>query len=168
MKRKILEIVVIAVIFLVVWNKMNDTVTAPNEGRAITYSSYINVDGNVVFMDKFKGGYVWADYAAEWCSYCAPQTQTIKSLDRKIGDKILFITVVTGTHEVMQPPTAESARNWATRFNLDPEKVVAKFSTDTLPYHILYSPAGDVLYQGSGLYNESKITAIIKSHTSVL
>jgi len=168
MNRKLLEVTIVAAVSFIVWNEVNVTTTESNTERAITYSSYINIDGNVVSLDEFKGRYVWADYAAEWCGYCTPQTKTIKSLDRNIGDKILFITVVTGTNEVMKPPTVESAKSWAKRFNLDPKKVLAKFSTDTLPYHILYAPSGDILYQGSGLYNEKKITEIIKKYTPVL
>lgn len=163
----ILQIILISLASFYFWNQTSVT-TSSSEHQAITYSSYIDVNGNVTSLDAFKGNYLWVDYAAEWCSYCAPQTQTIKSLERKIGHKILFITVVTGTREVMQPPTAESAKNWAKHFNLDYQKVLAKFSTDRLPYHILYSPSGDVIYQGSGLYNAAKITRIIKSHTPLL
>ena len=162
-----LQIILIVLASFYFWDQTSIT-TSSSDHQAITYNSYIDVNGNVVSLDDFRGNYIWVDYAAEWCSYCAPQTQTIKSLDRKIGNKILFITVVTGTREVMKPPTAESAKNWAKRFNLDSQKVLAKFSTDRLPYHILYSPSGDVIYQGSGLYNATKITGIIKSHTPLL
>ena len=165
MNKNIQNALIIVVVLFVIMTVMKDmTSTTSVNDRAATYDSYIDVNGNVVSLDEFQGSYVWVDYAAEWCSYCKPQTQTIKALDRKMADRILFLTVVTGTQKVMEPPTADTARQWADQFNLDPERVLAKFSTDTLPYHLLYSPSGKVLFQGSGLYNEKKIINIINKH----
>lgn len=157
-------IIAVVVLFTIMTIMSDMTSTTPVTEQVVTYDSYIDVDGNVVSLDNYQGDYVWVDYAAEWCSYCEPQTRTIKALDRKMGDQVLFLTVVSGTNKVMEPPTAEHARRWAERFNLDPESVLAKFSTDTLPYHLLYSPSGEILYQGSGLYNANKITGIINQY----
>lgn len=136
-----------------------DPQTSPN--------SYIDATGKKVLLSDYAGEYLWVDYAAEWCSYCGPQTRTLQDLERSYGDKISFLTIVAGTEKVMEPPTAETAMNWANRYNLDPEKVLAYFSTNTLPYHILYSPSGTILFQGSGLYNSGKITNLLKTHTSL-
>ena len=152
-------------IFMAIAYIADDFTSVPRvEEQPVTYNSYIDLDGNMVSLDEFRGSYLWIDYAAEWCSYCEPQTRTIKALDRKIGDRILFITVVTGTNKVMQAPTAETARQWASRFDLEPDRVLARFSTDTLPYHLLYSPEGEILFQGSGLFTTDKIETIIDQH----
>ncbi len=129
--------------------------------------AYINALGEEVALTDYQGDYLWVDYAAEWCSYCEPQTRTLKRLEAKYGDKLGFLTVVTGTGKVMEPPSAETAMKWARRFDLDTNKVLAYFSTNRLPYHILYSPSGAVLYQGSGLFNASKIKDILNTHTSL-
>jgi thiol-disulfide isomerase/thioredoxin len=129
--------------------------------------SYINATGMEVSLSDYTGNYLWVDYAAEWCSYCEPQTRTLKGLEEKYGDKLTFLTVVTGTGTVMEPPTADTAMNWARRFDLDTNKVLAYFSTNRLPYHILYSPSGTILFQGSGLYNAGKITNVLNTHTSL-
>ena len=68
----------------------------------------------------------------------------------------------------MEPPTAETARTWATRFGIDPKRVLAYYSTNTLPYHVLYSPAGDVMFEGSGLYTADRIDQILKQHAPEL
>jgi len=141
--------------------------SAPANNTRSTSSSYINATGTQVSLSDYHGDYLWVDYAAEWCSYCEPQTRTLKGLDEKYGDKLTFLTVVAGTGTVMEPPTAETAMNWARRFDLDTDKVLAYFSTNTLPYHILYSPSGTILFQGSGLYNASRITNVLNTHTSL-
>ena len=141
--------------------------SAPANNTRTTSSSYVNATGTEVSLSDYQGNYLWVDYAAEWCSYCEPQTRTLKGLEEKYGDKLTFLTVVTGTGTVMEAPTAETAMNWARRFNLDTGKVLAYFSTNTLPYHILYSPSGTILFQGSGLYNASRITNVLNTHTSL-
>ncbi len=165
MYRYIMNMIIVIVVVLGIMKVTSDmTKVTPIPERAITYDSYVDVTGNVVSLDEFQGNYMWVDYAAEWCSYCEPQTRTIKVLDRKMGDKLFFLTVVTGTNKIMESPTAETARQWANQFNLDPDMVLAKYSTDTLPYHLLYSPSGEILFQGSGLYSESKIVSIINKY----
>ena len=125
---------------------------------------YLTATGQRVSLDDYLGRYLWVDHAAAWCSYCAPQTATIKTLARRYRDRLEFLTVVTGTDAVMQPPTAADAMQWAERFGLDPERVLARFGTDTLPYHVLYSPRGEVLFQGSGLYGADRIAGILETY----
>lgn len=140
---------------------------APANSTRTTPNSYISATGMEVSLSDYHGNYLWVDYAAEWCSYCEPQTRTLKGLEEEYGDKLAFLTIVTGTGTVMEPPTAETAMNWARRYNLDTNKVVANFRTNKLPYHILYSPSGTILFQGSGLFNASKITNVLNTHTSL-
>jgi len=141
--------------------------SAPPDNTGTTYNSYIDATGTEVSLSDYQGNYLWIDYAAEWCSYCEPQTRTLKGLEEQYGGKLTFLTVVTGTATVMEPPTAETAMNWARRFDLDTNKVLAHFRSNKLPYHILYPPSGAILFQGSGLYNASRITNILNTHTSL-
>ncbi|MCU7834382.1 MAG: hypothetical protein KZQ83_03930 [gamma proteobacterium symbiont of Taylorina sp.] len=164
MIKNILNIFIVIFMILMIMNIADDMSSSVVTKRALTYDSYVDVNGNIVLLDEFQGNYLWVDYAAEWCSYCEPQTRTMKALDRKMGDQILFLTVMTSTKKVMEPPAAITARQWANRFNLDSDMVLAKFSTKTLPYHLLYSPSGTILFQGSGLYNENKISSIINKY----
>jgi len=165
MIKYILNIIIVILTIITIMRITSDmTGSYPVKEQAVTYDSYVDSNGVSVSLDEFHGSYLWVDYAAQWCSYCDPQTRTMKALQRKLGDRLLFLTVVTGTDKVMKAPTADTAKQWASRFELDPEMVLAKFSTDTLPYHLLYSPSGEILFQGSGLYDEHKITNIINQH----
>ena len=130
--------------------------------------SYVDATGREVALSDYFGGYLWVDYAAEWCSYCEPQARTLKGLEKRYGDKITFLTVVTGTGKVMEPPSAQTAMDWARRFGLDTDKVLAYFSTNKLPYHILYSPSGAILFQASGLLDANKITHVLNTHASLV
>jgi thiol-disulfide isomerase/thioredoxin len=134
---------------------------SPANSAAIPANSYVDANGRKVSLSDYFGKYLWVDYAAEWCSYCGPQARTLKGLEQRYRDQIMFLTVVTGTAKVMEPPSAKTAMQWARRFDLDPDRVLANFRTDTLPYHILYSPSGAILFQGSGLFDAGKITRVL-------
>ena len=129
---------------------------------------YVTANGRPISLSTFQGDFIWVDYAAEWCSYCELQTRTIKALEQRYGDKLVFLTVVTGTNEVMQPPNAETAKAWADRFGLNPDRVLARFSTDTLPHHVLYSPNGEILFRDSGLFKQDRIVSVLREKTPVL
>ena len=131
-------------------------------------SSYVTARGRPASLSAFRGDFLWVDHAAAWCSYCAPQTRVIKALERQYGDRVTFVTVVSGTDKVMEPPSADTALAWAQRFGLDPERVLAHFSTDTLPHHVLYSPKGEVLFRDSGLYDRDRIIGVLRAKTSAL
>jgi len=122
---------------------------------------YINVYGEPVELSDYFGNYLWVDYAAEWCSYCDPQTKTIKALEQKYAGQLGFLTVVTGTSDVMKSPTGNTARDWAEKYRLNPEMVIARDLSNTLPYNRLYSPTGEVLFEKSGLMKRSEIEAVI-------
>jgi len=139
--------------------------TPSGTGPERAAASYVTAGGRPASLSEFRGDYLWLDHAAAWCSYCAPQTRTIKALERRYGDRLTFVTVVTGTDEVMQPPSADTALEWARRFGLNTERVLAHFSTETLPYHVLYSPQGEVLFRDSGLYDQRRIVEVLKSKT---
>ena len=168
MNKHLNSIVTLFALVFIAFQMLNVLSGSAQENNTGTVSnSYIDAKGKEVSLSDYHGNYLWVDYAAEWCSYCEPQTRTLKGLDQKYGDKLTFLTVVAGTETVMEPPTAETAMNWARRFDLDTNKVLAYFSTNKLPYHILYSPSGKILFQGSGLYNASRITNVLNSHTSL-
>ena len=126
---------------------------------------YINIYGEPVEISDYFGNYLWVDYAAEWCSYCDPQTKTIKALEQKYAGRLEFLTVVTGTSDVMQSPTGGTAKDWAEKYELDPEMVIARDLSNTLPYNRLYSPTGEVLFEKSGLMRSNEVEAVISKFT---
>ena len=169
MNRAIQTVVTLMVVWIVgsvIFELAEDDMPAGSQQRSV--ASYVTAGGRPASLEAFRGDYVWVDYAAEWCSYCEPQTRTIKALEQRYGDKLVFLTVVTGTDQVMRPPDAETARAWADRFGLSHERVLARFSTDTLPHHVLYSPTGEVMFRDSGLYDQDRILSILRAKTPVL
>ena len=155
-----------AILFFIffAWRLIAITSTDNPYDQTLASDQFIDMDGYKVSLDRYKGDYVWLDYAAEWCSYCVAQIRAIQSLEKRFDNEVLFITVIAGTDKVMEKPHIASAQQWISRFSLDPDKVLLKFSTNTLPYHVLYSPEGEILYQGSGLLNEEKITGLINKN----
>jgi len=169
MKRLIHTVVVLSVVWTV--GAVIHDLTLDTGGDASLEQSaaaYITASGRPASLSEFHGNYLWVDHAAAWCSYCAPQTRTIKALARRYGDRLTFVTVVTGTDKVMESPSAATARDWAERFGLDPDRVLARFGTDTLPHHVLYSPQGEVLFRDSGLYDSDRVIAVLRAKTPVL
>ena len=126
---------------------------------------YINIYGEPVELNDYFGNYLWVDYAAEWCSYCDPQTKTLKALEHKYAGQLEFLTLVTGTSDVMQSPSGDTAKDWAEKYELDPQMVIARDLSNTLPYNRLYSPTGEVLFEKSGLIRSSEVEAVISKFT---
>ena len=91
----------------------NDYEMAPSQ------QGYINVYGEPVELSDYFGNYLWVDYAAEWCSYCDQQTKILKALERKFSGHFDFLTVLTGTSKVMQPPTGDTAKDWGKKHKLN-------------------------------------------------
>ena len=124
----------------------------------------MNANGEKISVTKFEGRFVWADYAAPWCQPCTNQAQAIKSLEKTMGDKVVFLTVITSASpEYQSIPTRETARSWAHSFGLDPNRVVAATNLWgwKIPTHILYSPLGQSLYRSTGYLPEGKIREIL-------
>ena len=121
-----------------------------------------SANGNFVGAEEFEGKFVWVDYAAPWCGPCAPQASVIGKLDRTLGGKVVFLTVMTSDNEPFQEATRTTARLWAKRFGLNPDKVVAgRNSSLTIPQHVLFSPAGQTLYRETGLHSETLIKSTL-------
>jgi hypothetical protein len=95
-----------------------------------------------VAYEQFAGQFIWADYAAPWCQPCEPQTQDVKAVDDSIGPEVVFFTVMTSDMEGYgDPATVETAARWASRFGLDPGRVLAADLTAmTIPKNLLFSP----------------------------
>ena len=152
----------------------------PPEGRMSdrSYGGQIAADGTVkkrvnalgkdVAPTDFAGVFVWADYAAPWCQPCIPQARAIARLDRAYGDEqVVFLTVITSaTAGRRTDPTPDTAKAWAKRFGLVPERVVA--ATDLwgtiIPMHVLYSPEGQTLHVSTGGLSASQIRDILERY----
>jgi thiol-disulfide isomerase/thioredoxin len=131
----------------------------------VTYR--VSASAKQVSVAQFDGRFVWTDYAAPWCQPCVTQAQAIKSLERTLGDRVVFLTVITSASEKYEDvPDQQTARAWAQRFGLDPDRVVAATNLWAwkIPTHILYSPKGQTLYRSTGYLPAEEIQGLLNRY----
>ena len=127
----------------------------------------VNAGGNMVAIEEFRGHFVWADYAAPWCQPCIPQAQAIKQVETSLGERVVFLTVMTSaSEEYASIPNRQTAKAWADRFGLNPERVVAATNlwAWTIPTHILFSPEGQTLYRSTGYLSAGQINNLLSHY----
>jgi len=122
--------------------------------------------GSSVSLEQFEGHFVWVDYAAPWCPPCDPQARAIADLERLLGERVVFLTVVTSGEEAMTRASAAGADSWARRYGLPSDHVVAGTSHAgmVLPQHFFFSPTGQTLYRHKGLLYSDQISGTIVDH----
>jgi thiol-disulfide isomerase/thioredoxin len=134
---------------------MADTSYYGQRGRV----SRPNAQGQKVALETFAGRFIWSEYAAPWCNPCTWQTKEFKNIDGEFGEKVVFLTVMTSDMGGYgDPATQATAANWASRFGLDPARVLAADLTSIkIPKHILFSPDGQVLFEKNGGMSSKEI-----------
>ncbi len=131
-------------------------------------TSRVNGKGKDVVISQYSGRFVWTDYAAFWCSYCVPQSRVIKRLHDWNPEKVAFLTIITsvvsGPNEPR--PDEKAAKDWAKRFKLDPNHVVAATNLygRFVPSHAFYSPEGHMLYIQKGGMKKKQILQVMKKY----
>lgn len=127
------------------------------------HATAVNALGEPVALAHFPDQYVWVDYAAEWCSSCQPQSNTIRSLAKEAPERIVFVTVMTSEPEAYgHPATRETAARWAKRLSLDPNRVLAADLTSLqLPQHALFAPDGRELFRHIGKMSAAEIREVL-------
>jgi thiol-disulfide isomerase/thioredoxin len=125
-----------------------------------------NARGEMVAYEQFAGQFIWADYAAPWCQPCEPQTQDVKAVDDSFGPEVVFFTVMTSDMEGYgDPATVETAARWASRFGLDPGRVLAADLTAmTIPKNLLFSPKGHLLFEKTGQMRAAEIRDVLQRY----
>ena len=125
-----------------------------------------NARGEMVAYEQFAGQFIWADYAAPWCQPCTPQTQDVKAVDDSFGPEVVFITVMTSDMGGYgDPATVATASKWASRFGLDPGRVLAADLTAmTIPKNLLLSPDGHLLFEKTGQMRAAEIRDVLQRH----
>jgi thiol-disulfide isomerase/thioredoxin len=127
----------------------------------------VNANGGQVSMAEFEGKLVWVDYAAPWCSPCAPQTQAIESLEDGFGGELVFLTVLTSNStDYEDVANQQTAHDWAQRFGLNGDRVVAATNlwSRKIPAHTLFSPSGQMLYKSTGSLSAEEIRQVASKH----
>jgi thiol-disulfide isomerase/thioredoxin len=122
-----------------------------------------NALGRPVAMTHFAGSFVWAEYAAPWCGPCTRQATEIKAVEKQAEGDVVFITIMTSrSNQYNDHATVDTAKSWASRFGLDPKRVLAaELWSKTIPEHRLYSPQGHTLFVHVGGLSAKQITEIL-------
>jgi thiol-disulfide isomerase/thioredoxin len=122
-----------------------------------------SASGNNVTLAQYAGRFVWVDYSAPWCGPCRRQAPIIKRLEHSLGNKVVFLTVLTSDDRPGSPTNRYTARRWANQYRLDPDRVVAGSEWQrVIPHHILFSPLGQTLYEQVGLQSEAQIQSNLR------
>ena len=151
------------------WGEMKGLEKIVGNMRDISYSSgrtqepRPNALDRPVSMTDFEGRFVWSEYAATWCPVCAKQTPETKRVEGELGEEIVFLTVMTGKSNAYNDhATVATAKDWARRFQLAPERVVAaELWFKTVPEHRFYSPEGHTLFVHVGYLSAQQIREVI-------
>ncbi len=151
------------------WGEMKGLEKIVGNMRDTSYSSgrtqepRYNALDRPVSMTDFEGRFVWSEYAATWCPVCARQTPETKKVKGELGDEIVFLTVMTGRSNAYNDhATVATAKEWARRFQLEPERVIAaELWFKTVPEHRFYSPEGHTLFVHVGYLSAEQIREVI-------
>lgn len=138
---------------------MNDV--SWSSGR--TQQPRLNALGKPVYMPDFEGSFVWSEYAAPWCKVCPTQTPETKKVEKELQGQVVFLTVMTGkSNKYNDHATVATARAWASRFQLDPARVIAaELWFKTVPEHRFFSPRGHTLFVHVGHLPADRIREVI-------
>jgi len=156
------------------WGKMKGLEKTVGNMEDVSYSmgrtqkARPNALGKPVRMTDFAGKFVWAEYAATWCKVCAWQTPVTKQVAEELKGDIVFLTIMTGkSNDYNDHATVATARQWASRFGLDRERVLAaKLWFKTIPEHRFYSPDGHTLFVHVGALSADQIREVIEYYKS--
>jgi hypothetical protein len=121
-----------------------------------------SASGEPLDMTRFDGRFVWADYAAPWCSTCSRQVPELEQVRGFLGSDIGFMTVLTSDMGGYGDPASEAtARRWASQHRLAPDRVVAADLTSmAVPRHVLFSPEGHMLFEWTGYFSAEQILEV--------
>jgi cytochrome c biogenesis protein CcmG/thiol:disulfide interchange protein DsbE len=127
-----------------------------------------DANGTPASLAEFEGEFLWTDHAAPWCGPCRRQAPVLKALERRHGDGVLFLTIMTSAQEPGGGgASVEVARAWARRHGLDPEMVLAaNLWSKTVPEHRFYSPEGQTLLVARGYLPAERISELISERSA--
>lgn len=151
------------------WGRMKGLEKIVGNMNDISYSSGRTQDprpnalGEPVAMPDFEGKFVWAEYAAPWCKTCSWQTPQTEKVEKEMEGDVVFLTIMTGkSNKYNDHATVHTAKAWASRFRLDPKRVLAaELWFKTIPEHRLYSPQGHTLFVHVGALSADQIREVI-------
>lgn len=151
------------------WGKMKGLDELVGNMNDVSYSQVrmmkprLNARHNPVAMQDFEGNFIWSEYVSPNCETARKQTLETKKAKSKIGEHVVFLTILTAnSHNYYDHANVSTAKQWSKQFHLDPERVLAAdLWYKTVPEHRFFSPDGHTLFVHVGFLSATQITDTI-------
>lgn len=106
------------------------------------------VDGSSVSSETLKGHLIVYDFWATWCGPCMQMVPHMVELNQKYGDKGLQIIGISLDRDrsSLLKVIKEKQMTWPEDFSGGSDQIVARYCADGIPFTVLVSPQGKVLY----------------------
>lgn len=112
-------------------------------GSAFPDVKLIDVDGNSVTMEKFRGKYVYIDLWASWCVPCVKEVPYLQTLEKELqNEDVVFVSISTDSSE--QPwrkKMADLNMHGNQLLNAD-GKLCDRLNVSGIPHFLIYDKEG--------------------------
>lgn len=125
-------------------------------------------DRIVDVCDLAGGRWIWATYAAPWCSASRSQAPAVNGLTRAGRRDFDVFVVLTSGDDVFTPASRNHASAWAGAFGFAPGRVLyaSEDATRTLPQHLLIGPDGHTWYRYIGYLDTNEMQRLLDDFAS--
>ncbi|HSU66550.1 MAG TPA: redoxin family protein [Tepidisphaeraceae bacterium] len=108
------------------------------------------VDGSTVDTESLKGRILVVDFWATWCGPCMGMVPHMVEMNQKYSAKGLQIIGISLDQDQssLLRVTKEKGMSWPEDFTGGSDKIVQQYCGEGIPFTVLVSPAGKVLYAG--------------------
>ena len=124
------------------------------KNRIVRNFSAVDIKGEKIELNDFRGKYVLLDFWATWCPPCMAQIPFLKELRTKYADddlKMISISADTDYNE-FQKVIAKREMNWIHIY--DKSKIPELFGINAYPTLLLISPSGKITFDGKSEDNK--------------
>lgn len=131
----------------------------PKEGELNFTLSDIN--GNVFWLDDFKGQVVLLDFMATWCGPCQASMPGLKTLHEEFKERVVIISIsvdpVFDTEQRLRDWMDSWDAQWVHAQDLADPPVSQLFGVTGIPTYVILDKNGHIRYRYVGLTSESTL-----------
>lgn len=134
-------------------DNMNQTVAAyynywmqPLIGSDVPEMGFVNIEGEAVSLDQFKGKYIYIDVWATWCGPCKKEIPYLKTLGAELeGKNIVFLGVSTDQDKTKWENYLGSNEMHGEQVHTGSGNTISShFQVSSIPRFIIIDPDGKV------------------------
>ena len=136
----------------------------------------VDISGNKLSLDSFKGKYLLIDFWADWCKPCIAKFPEVKSLINEYSDKgleVLFVSFDETEDDWKKGVKKYDLNNWDHTFvgfnNIDSKESIGyQFDIKPIPAYILIDPNGKIIGRFASASKEGKTFIDLKEKLETL